>query len=159
MNQVGIVAGLLPLNAIRHRILLHANKEVRVANPFDRIRDGVDGAQRNLGVQVVDELCRESGFDGQLVCHGREVVSQLVVGGADHADTDVLELRTASTAKNLQHIEDAKVDKLAVRGAVHLGSLDDDRSGRQVDTPGERGSTAEHLDHALAEKALHEIPV
>ncbi len=78
-------------------------------------------------------------------------MGQLVVGGANHADTDVFKLWTTSATKDLQHVEDAEVDKLAVLGAVHLRSLDDNRSRGQVDTPGESGRTAEHFDDAFLE--------
>lgn len=69
----------------------------------------------------------------------------LVVRGADVADTLILILRTSGSTKDLQDVEDAEVDEGTFAGIVHLRSLDHDGVRGQVDTPSERRSTAENL--------------
>ena len=44
-------------------------------------------------------------------------------------------------------------------GIVQLGALDDDRVGRQVDTPSQCSCAAEDLDQSIPKQALDQIPV
>ncbi|KAI6751325.1 hypothetical protein HG531_006021 [Fusarium graminearum] len=81
------------------------------------------------------------------------------MGGANHANTCILELRTTGTTEDLQHIQDTQVDKLTILGAINLSSLDNNCCSGQVDTPGKGGGTTEDLQDTLSKKSFHKVPV
>lgn len=49
---------------------------------------------------------------------------------------------------DLQDVQDREIDELTDARVVHLGALDDDGVGGQVDSPSERRRTAEYLSTA-----------
>ena len=84
---------------------------------------------------------------------------EFVVCRADEANTGVLELRTTGTTEDLHDVENAEIHKFTLLWVVQLGSFNDNRGGRQVDTPSESGGTSEDLNKTFGEHSLHEVTV
>lgn len=66
-------------------------------------------------------MLREPRFDWDLLCNGLKIVGKLVLGGADHANTSILELRPSSSAKYLKDVQYSKVNEFSVLCTVYLG--------------------------------------
>ncbi|KAI6759582.1 hypothetical protein HG530_010262 [Fusarium avenaceum] len=136
-------------------------RDIRLKQNVGLCLRGVDAAinitgnnfpsQCDLSVQVIDQLGGELGLNRLLLSHSGQIMTEPILCCADHADTSIFELRTTSTTKDLQHIEDAQIDKLTLLGAVNLRSLDDDRSCGQVNTPGQSSGTAKDFQNTFSE--------
>ncbi len=74
--------------------------------------------------------------------------------GDDNSMTRGIVLRSARPPKYLQHVQDAYIDHASPFGVVQLRAFDNDRVGREVDAPSQRGRAAEHLNEALLEQHL-----
>ncbi|KJR89206.1 uncharacterized protein SPSK_05806 [Sporothrix schenckii 1099-18] len=132
----------------------HAHKQVRVAEPLDRLVARAHVAQHDFGIQVVHQAADQLALDGQLLVEQRQVVGQFVLRRNDNALAVGVELRAARAAEHLQHVLRAQLDPAALLGRVDLRALDDDGVRGQVDAPGQRGRAAQHLDGALGEQVL-----
>lgn len=52
-----------------------------------------------------------------------------------HQLTEIVELRSAGSSENLNHIQKVQINESTLLRVVHLGALDDDRMTRQVHAP------------------------
>lgn len=64
-------------------------------------------------------------LDRMLGCDSIEIVVELLMGRADIPNTAIFHTWTASSAEDLQYIEDRKVDKCTFPRIVDLGAFDD----------------------------------
>ena len=49
-------------------------------------------------------------------------MSELVLSGANHADTRIFELRSTSTTKDLEDVQYSEVNKFTILSTVNLGT-------------------------------------
>eukprot|EP00754_Rhynchopus_humris_P049346 Rhum_TRINITY_DN8342_c0_g1::Rhum_TRINITY_DN8342_c0_g1_i1::g.27448::m.27448 len=163
------------LQAVRQGVLAHPDVEVGELQPLVSLFPRVDGAQHDLGVQVVCEVVLQLRLDGHTAAHRVDVVGQLVHGRHDDALAVVVvsrrrhhrvhlplraarELRTTRTSEDLAHVEDRDVRPATLGCVVHLRAVDDDRVRGKVDTPRERGRAHEQLEGAFGEELDDERP-
>lgn len=76
-----------------------------------------------LSIEVISQAGMELTLYGVLLREQGEVVAQLVMWRDDGALSVFIKLRTASTAKNLHHIQDAQVHQCAPLRIIDLSTL------------------------------------
>ena len=92
-------------------------------------------------------------------CDRLDIVWQLLTRRANVADTHILVLRAASSTKDLQYVQNSKIDHFSLLSIVHVRAFNDNRIGRQVHTPCQSRRTTQYTRGAGSEEALTQITI
>jgi hypothetical protein len=94
---------------------------------------------------MVGQLCKQTRFYGEGVVEEFSVKVFLGAFTVDTGHTSIVELGTTCPSDHLQQISGLKINVLVRLGIEVLGAFDYDQPSREVNTPGQSGSSYHDL--------------
>mmetsp|Transcript_117320 Transcript_117320/g.269510 ORF Transcript_117320/g.269510 Transcript_117320/m.269510 type:complete len:417 (+) Transcript_117320:3778-5028(+) len=146
-------------DAIHLGRLVHANEHVGVLQPVCCLFLIGHIPHGNLCIQRIGQILLKLTLNRGLMSEHTQIEIQRLVSSDQSRIPLRVQPRSASTAKNLQHIQDPQIVKSSFLRVVDIRALDNHRPCGQIHAPRKGRCAAQHTDAPIEKALLHHVAV
>lgn len=158
--EVGIDrVSIVTLELVKGRVLCESAEEVCPGEVVQTVLPLRESSRGDFCIQMICQLASQAALNREWLIKELLVEVLLLLRDHDACDTVVIEARSTCTTNHLEKIGEGEVNVALSLRIEELGSFDDDESGWEVDTPGQRRGRHQDLDLLLDKEVFNDLAV